>query len=254
MPSWSRILKNENARPDGRWTVEVRQPVLSESTVANEEGADNGDRMRLEAEALLARAQQQAKELVRQGEARRAAIEKEAYKEGYQRGYAEALSQAKLEAERIRSEAKAVLAEARRLREELVAASEPEVVELAAAVAEQVVHRQLQVEPETVISMVRAALKPLCRREQLVVFVNPRDLELVRSEREALQQELSEQACLYFLADPIIAPGGCRIESEGGQVDATVDGQLHRLRRALLRVLSSVEGVQLVPEEGLKAG
>lgn len=186
---------------------------------------------------MLANAKRQAELLVREGEARREAIEKEAYEAGYRRGYAAALEQAQAEAERLRAEAAALLAEARRLREEIIAASEPEVVDLALAVAARVVHRQLQVEPETVVSVVRAALQRLCLRRQLVVFVNPHDLEIVRSHRESLQQEVGEEATLYFLADPAIAPGGCRVESEGGQVDTTIDGQLQRLRQALLELV-----------------
>lgn len=236
MPSWSRVLKSDLARPAGLFTVAVRPPILEEAQPAAAATEDE-ERQQVDAEALLAEARRQAEMLVREGEARRAAIEKEAYEAGYREGYATALAAAQAEATRLREEARAVLAEARRLREEIIAASEQQVVELALAVAAQVVHSQLQVAPETVVAVVRAALQRLARRRQLVVFVNPKDVELVRARREELQQELGEGASLYVLADAAVAPGGCRVESEGGQVDATIDGQLARLRQALLALV-----------------
>lgn len=234
MPSWSRVLKREVARPAGLFTVEVRPPVRPEPPVPDVEEARDPADLRAEAEALLAEARLTAQRIVREGEARREAIEREAYQAGYREGYAAALAEARAEAERLREEARAVLAQARRLREEIVAASEAQVVELALEAAARVVHAQLEVAPETVVAVVRAALRRLARRRQLVVFVNPQDVDLVRERREELEQELGDGASLYVLADAAVARGGCRVESEGGQVDGTIDGQLSRLRRALL--------------------
>lgn len=240
MPSWSSVLKREWARPSGSLTLEARLPAEAEVCTGQEQAVADLERKREEAEALLARAQRQAQALVQEGEAKRASIEKEAYEAGYRRGYEEALARAREEAEEIRAEAKALLAEARRVREEIIAASEPEVVALAVAVAGAVVHRQLQVAPDTVVAVARAALRRLRRRQHLVVYAHPEDLEWLRAERQSLQQELGEEATLHFLADPAVARGGCRVESEGGQVDATVDGQLERLRQALFELVPSV--------------
>jgi flagellar assembly protein FliH len=237
MPSSFRILKREEARPDGRFTLEVR-PVYNGELPPPPFGEDL-EKVREEAEEILARARQQAEEVLRQARARGAELEEEGYWEGYRRGYEEALQQARAEADRIREEARRVLEEARRHREEMLAALEPEVVELAMAVAGQVVHQQLAVAPETVVSVARAALARLRRRRHLVLWANPRDVEYLRSEKEKLVQELGEEASLSIIADPDVSPGGCRVESEGGQVDATLEGQLARLKEALRQAASS---------------
>jgi flagellar assembly protein FliH len=42
---------------------------------------------------------------------------------------------------------------------------------------------------------------------------------------------------LSFQADPAVGRGGCLLESEFGDVDATIDGQLDQIHRSLLATL-----------------
>jgi flagellar assembly protein FliH len=219
--------------PDGRYLLAVRTVAEPETEGSGEEARQLVQEAIGRAEALLARAREEAETLLREAETRRAEIEKQAYEEGYRRGYAAALEEARREAEEIRLQAQAVLQEARRLREEMIAGAEPELVELALDIARQVVHRQLSVEPETVANVVREAALRLRGRRQLVVLVNPQDAALVHSRVSELRAELGPEATIHVLSDPGIPAGGCRVESEAGQVEATVEGQLERLGRAL---------------------
>ncbi|MGB9919143.1 MAG: FliH/SctL family protein [Moorellales bacterium] len=244
---WSRVFKNGEALPDGRYLVAVRVPALPQGGVGRNPDEDRAQEMVREAEAQLARAREEAEALLRRAEARKAEIERTAFEQGYRKGYAQALEEARREAEALRSQARAVLEEARRRREEMIAAAEPEVVELALEVARQVVHRQLAVEPQTVVSVVREALRRLRGRRQLVICLNPEDVATVRAELARLQEEIGTDASLHLLVDPEISPGGCRVESEAGQVDATLEGQLYRLGEALRELARARVGGGEVP-------
>ncbi|MDQ1258019.1 MAG: flagellar assembly protein FliH, partial [Candidatus Hydrogenedentes bacterium] len=113
------------------------------------------------------------------------------------------------------------------------ASLEPEVVKLVRQIAEALIHREVQTDPELIHRTVRKALSAILDRERLVVRVNPVDLEALRSNKVALLDEFDGVEVLDVEADPSIAPGGCVVDSELMHVDARIKTQLKRVLAAL---------------------
>ena len=168
-------------------------------------------------------------------EARREAEEKvrEAYAEGLRRGTAAGEARFR-ESVAEASEALKTAAEAmRESRDRFLDSLEPQVVDLALAIAERVLARESLTDRELVRSTARRALTELSSRESVVVRVNPVDLEVMRNHKVNLLEEFGEIQSLIVQADESIGPGGCLVETDQMQVDARLDAQLKTIMDAL---------------------
>jgi flagellar assembly protein FliH len=102
---------------------------------------------------------------------------------------------------------------------------------LAGAIARQVVRREIKLQPDDIIGVIRdtVSLLPVTARE-VRVHLNPEDAKLVRSR---LAEVTSERAW-SITEDPILPRGGCRVTSENSTIDAQVE---QRLGAAIAAVL-----------------
>lgn len=159
-------------------------------------------------------------------------------------GRASAEAELAAERERSRAEVAASIAQLERLATELAAArgallreAAEQVVGLAADLGRRIVRRELSVDPQAAVPLVRELLLRVAAAERVVVKVCPSDL---RACREILggSTELSESARL--IADPGLSPGDCLVETERGRLDARITTQLDRMEAAI--------GVQRKPE------
>jgi flagellar assembly protein FliH len=102
---------------------------------------------------------------------------------------------------------------------------------LAAAIARQVVRREIRLQPGDIIGVIRdtVSLLPVTARE-VRVHLNPEDATLVRSR---LAEVASERAW-SITEDPILPRGGCRVTSENSSIDAQVESRLGAAIAAVL--------------------
>jgi flagellar assembly protein FliH len=102
---------------------------------------------------------------------------------------------------------------------------------LAGAIARQVIRRELKLQPDDIVGVIRdtVSLLPMTARD-VRVHLNPEDAKLVRSR---LTEVASERAW-SIAEDPILPRGGCRVTSENSTIDAQVE---QRLGAAIAAVL-----------------
>lgn len=96
-------------------------------------------------------------------------------------------------------------------------------LQLACALARQVVRRELTAVPTRIGELVRegiAALPPAAR--QISVHLNPLDLDLVRG----ISPRARSDARWELVADASLSRGGCRISTESSEVDLTLEARL----------------------------
>jgi flagellar assembly protein FliH len=105
-----------------------------------------------------------------------------------------------------------------------------DVVQLGLAVARNLVGASLQVHPELVQNCVEEAMRHAAHVKGAVhLTVHPDDAALVKRFLEAS----SRAASWSIREDAGIARGGCRVETAGGEIDATLESRWHRTTAAL---------------------
>lgn len=159
-----------------------------------------------------------------------ATVRQEGYEEGYRDGlvalegfkksYAEQMS------ERVGQLLRGFDRELSALESEMARA----LTHTAVLLARQVLRDELQARPEAVAQVAREALETIAASaRQVTVRVHPDDLPLVGGGAQDTLQARGAR----LLADPAIARGGCRIESEVGAVDASIEARWARAAAGL---------------------
>lgn len=186
----------------------------------------------VQAEKILARANDEARETIEAANGSAADIEAAASQRGVSAGEERGREAGEASVREMVQTMTQLLQSARAERAKVIESAEPELLKLATAIAERVVHAHLEVAPETVVEMTRSALQRLTGRESVVVRVNPRDIEILRAQRDRLL-EVHDTEGLRIIADQRVDRGGAIVETEAGTIDAKISTQLREARRVL---------------------
>lgn len=100
---------------------------------------------------------------------------------------------------------------------------EKEMVQLALEVARKVVGREVQVDIETVAGIVLDAVNRVEHAEQITIRMNPGDMQRLAELKPGLLDDLADAGRTRFEADASITSGGCRVESDSGDIDARLE-------------------------------
>ena len=122
-------------------------------------------------------------------------------------------------------------------RAEFFSRIEPELVRLSIAIAEKIIQRELDTQPDTVLHLLRTALTRIRDREHLRISVNPRDFDQVKQAREDLLSAVDGLRKLEIVEDRRVGPGGSLIESPSGTLDARINTQLDQISQALTEAI-----------------
>lgn len=154
---------------------------------------------------------------------------------GYEEGFAAGRRAGEAEALKTFDVSLAVLESAGReltaSRDEAVLAAEGDIADLAVAVAEKIVRRRAEDDPELAVTLVREALKRISDRSRLQIRVHPDCLAPVAEHRPEWLETMGTPGSLEIVPDRRVAPGGVEIVFPEGVVDARLETQLDEARR-----------------------
>jgi type III secretion protein L len=174
----------------------------------------------LEAKDILAKAQEQATQLIENAQQEKDAL----FDESSERGYAAGLDKWN-----------DALAEAWARRDDFLSRNEAELVKLAVAIAEKIVRRSVEAGSDVVLRTIEEALKSVRGERRITIKVNPSEESELREQVGSLKLLGPEVGDIVIVANPSIAAGGCVVESDLGVIDAQIDTQLASIEKALMR-------------------
>jgi flagellar assembly protein FliH len=199
-----------------------------------------------QARARLALAQERAEQIIADAQARATEIESAAREQGqaagWQQGHADghdcgasaALDQhaAKLrEAIATFNSAAAALED---FRAQVESAATRDAVELALAIAARITRRQGVIDPDVLLENVKGALNIVGRSGVTRVAVHPSQRSVLSELLPQLQLDSASLRHAEIVDDESISPGGCRVYTSHGHVDADLQTQLDRVTMKLL--------------------
>lgn len=206
----SNIIPKEQLSAYQRWELDA-----FEEKPAGGEEAVNSEVTLPTAEAIELMHQQAHQEGYRDGLA-----------QGREQGYREGQEQARKEALRLNE----LLNEVNDTLQQLDQEMSQDLLELALGIARQMLRQALVVRPELVLTVVKEAINSFPQANQHPqLILHPQDAALVRSSLEA---ELAH-GHWRVVEDSQIEPGGCRIETAHGELDATLERRWQRVLDSL---------------------
>jgi flagellar assembly protein FliH len=154
---------------------------------------------------------------------------KQAEEEGYKEGIEKARQESQSYNQRLQQLLDFLANPLQALTEEI----EQQLSQVAVTVAQQLVRRELSIEPGEIIGLIRDSVKLLPgNARNIKIVLNPEDASLVRS---ALSIESNDDEQSWkIVEDPIITRGGCEIKSDPSNINATLENRLSALAASVL--------------------
>ncbi|MBS3734249.1 MAG: hypothetical protein KGY99_04910 [Phycisphaerae bacterium] len=113
------------------------------------------------------------------------------------------------------------------LRQKALEAAEEQLVDLAVDIAAKVLCQQIQAQDYEIEPIVQDALRHVTLGGDVVVRLNPGDYANCSREDTDIPNGVT------LMSDTSVAPAECRVETPGGIVESSVEGQLEHIREAL---------------------
>jgi flagellar biosynthesis/type III secretory pathway protein FliH len=219
----------------------IPQPTLTPFLIRDMETA---------AQSLLLRARRAAEQLLIEAQREADVLKQQSRSEGFAQGREEGFAKGNEEGRRTGHQA--ALAEIKpqltatwtalttavqqldAARYELESAGIKEVIELATAIARKVTKREAQIDPAVLMENVQGAMKLAVQAADVRIVIHPSQRKTMTEELPRLQMNWPNLKHVELVDDPAISPGGCRLLTQRGEVDARIDEQLDRVIRELL--------------------
>jgi flagellar assembly protein FliH len=108
------------------------------------------------------------------------------------------------------------------------------VVQLAVSIARKVTKLQGERDPAVAVANVDAAARLVVRASDVRLSLHPSQRQTLLNALPALKQQWPSLAHVELIDDESLAPGGCRIRTRGGLIDADLNDQVDRIALELL--------------------
>ena len=165
-------------------------------------------------------------------------IEKDAFasgytegrKEGWQEGQTAAEEAANARIEEMTGRYAEALAEVATFKDALRAQVEEEVVRLALSVAKKIVHREIQIDPAIIHTLVRVTLERVSGKSAVTVRLSPVDYNYMIGNHKDMSQ--TEGREISFESDNSLAQGDFMIQTAAGDIDARIEEEFNEVENS----------------------
>ncbi|MBI3039867.1 hypothetical protein HYY75_12610, partial [bacterium] len=200
------------------------------------------DVSRSSADNLLQSAKSEAESLKKSSQIEAESVQKKAYNEGFslgqEKGFAkgekEGLHEGKLEWQGLIKETDMLIQELQTSRMGILKSVEEEMLKLVFGFSKRVIKIESLVQPSIVLENIHEAIGKVAEVDKIVLRINLKDKSMVESHKEEFLSHLSGVNELRIIEDGSIAPGGVKIETGVGTIDATIETQVEELERAMM--------------------
>jgi len=118
---------------------------------------------------------------------------------------------------------------------------EEELLALSMATAKQIIRREINTNPGQIVAVIKEAISSLpSGSKKITVFLHPADAEIARenlrlsTERSSENNGLRKEELWSVVEEPLLTRGGCRVETEASQIDASIETRLAEISAQIL--------------------
>lgn len=177
---------------------------------------------------------EQAQDLTAGGGLVGGAVEREAYELGFKAGEQAGFAVGAQKTAITSAALGRLLDELAGFRDDLYKSAEAELTALATTIARKVIGRELETSNDAVRGTVKAAIDALSAGRELNIRINPKDMETLKEYRaELLENGMAKGVRLQ--PDEAISRGGCIVETNFQEADATIESCLLAIEERLRR-------------------
>lgn len=195
-----------------------------------------------EAEMLLENARLEAAEILHNADEKAETVRKAAFeqgqKQGYEDGYHRAVAEAEIMKQNLLEEQKNLELDYHQKLEEL----EPMLLDKILEVLDDTLAIDLKDNQTTLLYLLKKNLGQIENSGNYIIRIAKEDMEIMQLNRDFLMTGLAPDTRLEFLEDGTLSKGQCRLETDGGIFDCSLDTQLAALKKELQILAGSRNG------------
>ena len=115
------------------------------------------------------------------------------------------------------------------------------ILPIAIEAAKKIVGEEMKLNKETIVHIVSTALKPALQHQQVNIYVNKNDLDILESHKPELKALFERLESLSIQEREDVQQGGCIIETEIGIINAQIEHQWRQLETVFKKVMEHEE-------------
>lgn len=202
---------------------------------------------RADAAAILHEAKSEADKLIAEAEGvgRSRGMEQgiaDGLAQGREQGRQEIIAELKPQLEQMLESWSAALTQWENDRAEMLQQARGDVLSVALEMGRRITLKTIECDPAIVQSQLAEALAMVCRRTAVAIAINPADRPLIEEVLPELLAKSRTCTDASIRDDPDMQRGGCKVITENGEIDASIQTQLDRIVSALIPGQSAVGG------------
>lgn len=160
-------------------------------------------------------------------------IQEGAYQEGYKLGLDEGRKQAfeshaKEIATRL-NEMKQLLHELTAMKKEILSHNEAHIIQLLFHMSSKLAQTHLEFDSEPLLNTIKSALELAQEQENIIIHVSDQQIQFLEKLKTEGKVEFDYLEKVKIIANSTIAPGGCIVETNYGEVDAQIEQRIEQL-------------------------
>ena len=121
-----------------------------------------------------------------------------------------------------------------------------ELINLSCMIAEVIIENEIQRDHNIVIKQIEKAINELNEDAVFSVTIHPDDAKILEEAKSTLSKNSKSFAATIISTDSSIERGGCILRTSAGNIDATINTQIGKLR-AELKIMSEEKKGQTIP-------
>lgn len=125
-----------------------------------------------------------------------------------------------------------------KLKKEIILSAELEILQLSIVIAEKILKQQLEIKPEMIKEIIRAAINELKDKEEIKIIVNPALKEQLYDFSEELKIAIKGMKTIKIIEDKTIHANSAIIESPESRIDARLETQIAKIAEELMKTFS----------------
>jgi len=182
---------------------------------------------------LIEQTKSEIKVLQEQWQQEKVELTRKVEEDGYNKGFEVGREESFREYEDLLLQANSIISLANEDYKQSIEQAEVDILSLSVHIAEKILHKKLEKEPESFMSLVLGAINEVKEQANISIYLHPNNYQTVIERKLELIQVLGEQVDLLIFIDYELQPGACIIEHPLGQIDASVDIQLATIKNIL---------------------
>ena len=182
---------------------------------------------------------QETEQLLKEAFAEKTRIEEEAFKKGFEAGRKEGQEAGLQEFEEKIVLAAGLVSELEAERERIREMYEHDLLTLTKVMVERLVHHEVTMNPLVIQASLKKALDYVVENSQVKVHLHHDDFELVKQATLQDPTLLPTHARIQLIEDGAITKGGCLLETDFGEIDATFENGRDLLFAAVDKAVST---------------